>query len=231
VQKLSVNRPANPYPQFLPCGGQRRPPMLRGRAQTWWDRMFKKLYNWTISLAESRHATWALAGIAFAESSFFPLPPDLILLPMALAKPKKAWFYAAVCSVSSVLGGILGYMIGSLLYDTVGQWIIHFYQLGPKVEGLRADFSRIGGLVILIKGVTPIPFKLVTITCGLLGYNFALFVLFSAITRSARFFIVAAATNRYGDFFRVQLEKHFAVFLVGLLAIIVAGFYFAAKVI
>ncbi len=193
--------------------------------------MFKKLYAWTISLAESRHSTWALAGIAFAESSFFPLPPDLILLPMSLAQPKKAWFYAGVCSLASVLGGMLGYMIGALLYDTLGHWIIQLYGYGPRIDVLRAFYDKWGWAFILVKGLTPIPFKLVTIVSGLLGYNFALFVLLAAITRSARFFIIAAAMNRFGDFFRVKLEQHFAVFTVGLLGIIIGGFWLAAHLV
>ncbi len=199
--------------------------MRWGRA----DSMFKKLYAWTISLAESRHATWALAGIAFAESSFFPLPPDLILLPMALAKPHKAWFYALVCTVASVLGGALGYAIGALLYDTVGQWIVSLYGYGPKIEAMRAFYAQWGWAFILVKGFTPIPFKLVTIVSGLLAYNFPLFLLLAAITRGARFCVLALAMHKFGDFFRVWLEANFAIFILGLLAIVVLGFVIAAK--
>ena len=193
--------------------------------------MFKRLYDWTISLAESKHATWALAGVAFAESSFFPLPPDLILLPMSLAQPKKAWFYAAICTVASVLGGILGYMIGALLYDTVGHWIIDVYGYGPRIGALREFYAKWGWAFILVKGLTPIPFKLVTIVSGLLGYNFLAFVGLAAITRAARFFLLAAAMNQFGDFFRVQLEKHFAAFIVGLVAIVAGGFWMAAHLV
>jgi membrane protein YqaA with SNARE-associated domain len=193
--------------------------------------MFKRLYDWTISLAESKHATWALAGVAFAESSFFPLPPDLILVPMSLAEPKKAWHYAAICTVASVLGGILGYYIGSALYDSVGQYIIKLYGYGPKIDTLREFYAKWGWAFILVKGLTPIPFKLVTIISGLLGYNFPLFVGLAALTRGARFFILAAAMNRYGDFFRVWLEKHFAVFIVVLVLIIIGGFFAAAHMV
>ncbi|PPQ32047.1 cytochrome B [Rhodoblastus sphagnicola] len=191
--------------------------------------MFEKLYNWTISLSESRHATWALAGVAFAESSFFPLPPDLILLPMSLAKPQKAWFYAAVCTVASVLGGAAGYAIGALLYDTLGQWIINLYGYASKIDALRAFYAQWGWAFILVKGMTPIPFKLVTIVSGLLAYNFALFMALSLVTRGARFFLLAAAMNTFGDFFRHFLEKHFGAFMAGLLAIVVFGFYMAAR--
>jgi membrane protein YqaA with SNARE-associated domain len=193
--------------------------------------MFKKLYDWTISLAESRHSTLALAGVAFAESSFFPLPPDLILLPMSLAQPKKAWFYAGVCTLASVLGGVLGYAIGALLFDTLGHWIIDLYGYGPRIETLREFYGKWGWAFILVKGLTPIPFKLVTIVSGLLGYNFPLFVVLAAITRGARFFLLAAALTHFGDFFREKLEAHFAVFTMGLLAIIVGGFWLAAHLV
>ena len=193
--------------------------------------MFKKLYDWTISLAESKHSTLALAAIAFAESSFFPLPPDLILLPMSLAQPKKAWFYAGICTIASVLGGMLGYMIGSLLYDSVGHWIIELYGYGPRIATLRDFYAKWGWAFILVKGLTPIPFKLVTIVSGLLGYNFLAFVGLSAITRAARFFLLAAAMNHFGDFFRVKLEQHFAAFIVGLLVIVVGGFWMAAHMV
>lgn len=193
--------------------------------------MFKRLYDWTLSLAESRHSTLALAGIAFAESSFFPLPPDLILLPMSLAKPQKAWFYAAVCTAASVAGGILGYAIGALLYDTLGQWIIKLYGYGARIDSLRAFYAEWGWAFILVKGLTPIPFKLVTIVSGLLAYNLPLFILLSLITRGARFFILAAAMNHYGDTVRVLLDKHFAWFVVILLAIVVFGFWAAVHLV
>ena len=193
--------------------------------------MFKRLYHWTLSLAESPRATWALAAIAFAESSFFPLPPDIILVPMALAKPKKALFYALICTIASVLGGILGYGIGYLLYDTVGQWLIGLYGYAAKIESLREFYAQWGWAFILVKGLTPIPYKLVTIVSGLLGYNFLLFVLLSAITRGARFFILAGALTLWGEPIKAALEKHFAIFMGLILLCIVGGFYMAARMI
>lgn len=191
--------------------------------------MFDRLYKWILSLSESRHAPWALAAVAFAESSFFPIPPDVILAPMSLAKPRLAWRYAAICTVASVVGGMLGYAIGALLYDTLGQWLIHLYGYDQRMVALKDTYAHWGALVILIKGLTPIPFKLVTIVSGLLGYNFPLFVLLSIITRGGRFFILAAALNHFGDPLRVALERHFAVFLGLILVTIVAGFYIAAR--
>ena len=193
--------------------------------------MFDRLYRWTIALSQSRHAPLALGAVAFAESSFFPLPPDLVLVPMALAQPRRAWLYATICTVASVLGGMLGYAIGALLYDTVGQWLISVYHYADKMDAMRAAYAQWGWALILIKGLTPIPYKLVTIVSGLLGYNFPLFVLLSIITRGARFFIVAGLLNRFGDPIRGALERHFAATLIGFVVLVVAGFYIATRVI
>jgi membrane protein YqaA with SNARE-associated domain len=191
--------------------------------------MFKRLYQWILSLAESEHAPFALAAVAFAESSFFPIPPDVILIPMSLAAPRRAWRFAAIATVASVLGGIVGYGIGALLFDTLGQWLIHLYGYADKMAALKETYAHWGALVILVKGLTPIPYKLVTIVSGLLGYNFALFVLLSVVTRGARFFLLAGALNWFGDPLRLALERHFALFL-GLIAItIVVGFWIAAR--
>jgi len=191
--------------------------------------MFDRLYQWILSLSQSKHAPLALAAVAFAESSFFPIPPDVILAPMSLAKPQLAWRYAAICTLASVLGGIVGYGIGALLYDTLGQWLIHLYGYEKRMDALKETYDRWGALVILIKGLTPIPYKLVTIVSGLLSYNFPLFVGLSLITRGGRFFILAAALNRFGDPLRAAMERHFALFLGLILVIIVAGFWIAAK--
>ena len=190
--------------------------------------MFDTLYRRLIALADSPRAPYVLALIAFAESSVFPVPPDVLLAPMALARPRRAWLYAAICTVASVLGGALGYAIGALLYDTLGQWLIHAYGYGGKMEALKEAYQKWGALVILLKGLTPIPFKLVTIVSGLLGYNFPLFIALSALTRGARFFLVAGALNLFGDSLRGALERHFAAFIVGSVLIVVAGFYLAA---
>ena len=192
--------------------------------------MFDRLYQWILSLSQSKHAPLALAAVAFAESSFFPIPPDVILAPMSLAKPQLAWRYAAICTVASVLGGIVGYGIGALLYDTLGQWLIHLYGYDDRMAALKETYARWGALVILIKGLTPIPYKLVTIVSGLLGYNFPLFVGLSIVTRGLRFFFLAAILNRFGEPIKAALEKHFAPFMIGIVATIVLGFYLATKI-
>src|ERR1700675_1026329 len=192
--------------------------------------MFKRLYQWTLSVSESRHAPYALAAVAFAESSFFPIPPDLILIPMSLATPRRAWRYAAIATVASVAGGMLGYGIGALLYDTIGQWLIHLYGYADRMAALKETYARWGALLILVKGLTPIPYKLVTIVSGLLGYNFALFVLLSIVTRGARFFMVAGALHWFGEPLRAAMERNFAAVLGGFAALVVAGFVIAIKV-
>src|SRR5579863_9012329 len=192
--------------------------------------MFQRLYHWVLSLAESEHAPAALAAIAFAESSFFPIPPDVILVPMSLARPRLAWRYAAICTVASVAGGMVGYAIGALLFDTVGQWLIAAYGYGDRMAALKETYARWGALVILVKGLTPIPYKLVTIVSGLLGYNFLLFVLLCVITRGGRFFLLAGALNHFGDPLRLALQRHFAGFLMLMAVSVVVGFFIAARV-
>ena len=192
--------------------------------------MSSSLYAKVQALAESRHAEASLAAIAFAESSFFPVPPDALLAPMALAKPARAWRFALIATVASVIGGALGYAIGALLYDTVGQWLINAYGYAARMEALKATYAEWGWLVILIKGVTPIPYKLVTITSGLLGYNFPLFIALSVLTRGARFFLVAGALNFFGEPIRAAMERNFALVLGAFLALVVVGFVVAVKV-
>jgi membrane protein YqaA with SNARE-associated domain len=185
--------------------------------------MLRRLYDWCIAAAEKRHAAWVLGGVSFAESSFFPIPPDALLIPISLARPDRAYFYAGLCTVTSVLGGIVGYMIGSLLYDSVGQWLVQLYGYGDKVEAFRASYAQWGSLIILLKGATPIPYKIVTITSGFAGYNFFLFMLFSAITRGFRFYLVAFLIKRYGARARAIIEKRLTFWFTLFMVVLVGG--------
>ena len=191
--------------------------------------MIKRIYDWCVAAAEKPYALWVLAAMSFAEASFFPVPPDVMLMPMSLARPKRAWVFAGVCTIASVIGGLLGYAIGALLYDSVGRWLIEFYHLGNGVEAFRESYAKIGALIILVKGVTPIPYKLVTITSGFAGYNIWLFILFSTITRGARFYIEAIVLNRWGDAIRHRIERHLTLFVILFLVVLVAGFVVAIK--
>ena len=149
---------------------------------------------------------------------------------MALANPRRAWRYALIATIASVLGGMLGYAIGAMLYGTVGAWLVNLYGYGAKMEALKQTYAQWGWLVILVKGVTPIPYKLVTITSGLLGYNFPLFVALSAVTRGLRFFLVAGALQLFGEPLRMALERNFAAVLGAFAALVVAGFVIAIRV-
>ncbi|HEX2215806.1 MAG TPA: YqaA family protein [Xanthobacteraceae bacterium] len=191
--------------------------------------MLRRLYDWCIAAAEKRYASWALGTVSFTESSFFPVPPDVMLIPMALARPDRAYAYAGLCTLTSVAGGILGYLIGWLLYDTVGLWLISLYGYGDKVEAFRDAYAEWGSWIILLKGATPIPYKIVTITSGFAGYNFFLFVLFSFITRGFRFYLVAFLLYRYGAQARKIIEERltfwFTMFVIVFIGGIVAALY------
>jgi membrane protein YqaA with SNARE-associated domain len=193
--------------------------------------MLRRIYDWCIDAADKPYALWILAAVAFAESSFFPIPPDIMLLPMSLARPARAWLFAAVCTVASVAGGVLGYAIGALLYDSVGQWLINLYHLGDKVESFRTSYAEWGSVIILLKGLTPIPYKLVTITSGFAGYNIWRFILCSIVARGGRFFIVAIVLNRYGDVIRAEIEKRLGLWLTAFVILLAGGFVVAVKLI
>src|ERR1700730_19427691 len=192
--------------------------------------MFNSFYPRVRSLAEGPYAERGLAVVAFAESSFFPIPPDVLLAPMALANPKRPWRSALIATVASVIGGRLGYAIGALLFNTVGQWLINLYGYGAKIDALKQTYAQWGWLVILVKGVTPIPYKLVTITSGLLGYNFPLFVALSVVPRGAPFFFLAGALHWFGEPLRNAIERNFAAVLGAFAAMVIAGFVIAIKV-
>jgi membrane protein YqaA with SNARE-associated domain len=164
-----------------------------------------------------------MGAISFVESSFFPIPPDTMLIPMSLARPDRAWFYAHVCTITSVAGGVLGYAIGALLYDSVGHWLIQLYGYGDKVDTFRRAYAEWGTWIILLKGVTPIPYKIVTITSGFAGYSFPMFVLLSFIARGIRFYLLAFLLNRYGAEARHIIEKRLGFWVTLTAALLVVG--------
>ncbi|HET9716917.1 MAG TPA: YqaA family protein [Pseudolabrys sp.] len=183
----------------------------------------RRLYDWCIEAAHKPHALWMMGAVSFAESSFFPVPPDVMLIPMALARPERAYAMAMWCTLTSVAGGLLGYAIGAVLYDSVGGWLIQLYGYGDKVEAFREAYAQWGAWIILLKGLTPIPYKIVTITSGFAGYNLVLFLLFSIITRGARFFVLAFLLHRYGESARHLIEKRLGLWALIGAAIIVIG--------
>jgi membrane protein YqaA with SNARE-associated domain len=189
--------------------------------------MLRDLYDKVVALSKGKHALPALAAVSFAESSFFPVPPDVVLVPMALANPQKARLYALVCTVASVAGGLLGYAIGALLWDTLGQWLIKVYGYGENFDAFREAYAKWGAWIILIKGLTPIPFKIVTIASGFAGYNLLYFVVLCFITRGARFFLEAELLRIYGEPIRDFIERRLTLVTTSFVVAVVGGFLIA----
>jgi membrane protein YqaA with SNARE-associated domain len=191
--------------------------------------MLRRLYDWCIAAASKPYAAWIMGIVSFVESSFFPVPPDAMLVPMALARPDKAYFFATICTLSSVAGGMLGYAIGYFLYESVGLWLMHLYGYGGKIEAFRQAYVEWGTWIILLKGLTPIPYKIVTIASGFTGYPFIPFVLLSIVARGMRFFLVAFLIHRYGPQARAIIEERLGFWVtissVTLLVGIVAAVY------
>jgi membrane protein YqaA with SNARE-associated domain len=172
--------------------------------------MLRRLYDAVLRMSASRHAPAALFTVSFTESSFFPIPPDVMLAPMVLTRPEKAWHYATLCTVASVLGGLLGYAIGFFL-EPVGLWILSLLGKAETFETARTLFQEHGAWVILIKGLTPIPFKLITIAAGIFAFNLPLFIVLCVITRGARFFLVAYVVKTFGPALLPVIEKRLAL--------------------
>ncbi len=180
--------------------------------------MIRKLYNWTLSLAQSPHAMWALAAVAFVESSVFPIPPDVLMIPMILARPSRAFLIAAVATAASVAGALLGYYIGAALFDAVGQPVLDFYGKGGDFEAFKLRYNDWGAWAVLVAGVTPFPFKVITIASGATGLTLWVFVVAAIVARALRFFLVAALLYKFGapirDFIERRLGLVFAVFCI-----------------
>lgn len=187
--------------------------------------MLRRLYDWTLSLAAHPQALWALAIVSFIESSVFPIPPDLLMIPMILARPRKAWLIALVTTIASVLGGLFGYFIGAALFDTVGQPIIEFYGKAESVEAFNGRFNAYGAWAVLIAGLTPFPYKVITIMSGWTGLSVPVFMISSLIARGVRFFVLAALLWKYGDSIRNFVERYLGLVFAGFLILLFAGFY------
>ncbi len=183
--------------------------------------MIDRLYAWTMRRAHSRNAMPTLALISFLESSIFPLPPDVLLIPMVLADRTKAFRIALVCTISSVIGGMLGYAVGYFLFETLGRWVVSVYGLQHAFAQYQEMFKEWGLWIILIKGMTPIPYKLITIASGVAHFNFAVFMMASVVTRGLRFYIEASLLWYYGEPIRHFIERRLNmltwIFLVGLI--------------
>lgn len=185
--------------------------------------MLRKLYDWVFEQARKPYAEKTMAAVSFAEASFFPIPPDVMLAPMILSRPDRAYRYAAVCSIASLLGGLLGYAIGVFL-EPVAIRLLEIFGHGMDMVVYQSWFADNGFLVILGKGLTPIPFKLVTVAAGLAKFNLGLFILAVAITRSGRFFLEAWILKTWGPPMLEIVEKRLALSFVIGLVLLVGGF-------
>jgi membrane protein YqaA with SNARE-associated domain len=186
--------------------------------------VLRDFYTWMMRQAAGPHAERALAVVAFLESSVFPVPPDAMIVPMVLARPQAAWRTAAIATAGSVVGGLLGYLIGYALLGTVGEWVIRVYGLSDRIAGFQAAYAQWGLWIILIKGLTPIPYKLVTIASGIAHFNLGVFILASLVTRGARFFLVAALLRAYGPPIRDFIERRLTLVTSAFGALVVLGF-------
>lgn len=183
--------------------------------------MLRRLYDWTIEKSGHPHAERWLAGISFIESSFFPIPPDALLAPMCLARPDRAWRYALICTVASVLGALLGYAIGYFLFETVGKAILDFYGAGDEFETFKQGFNEQGWVIVLLAGFTPLPFKVITIAAGTTHMSLLVLVVASIIARGARFYLVAGLLRAFGPPMKAWIDRNFALAttVIGLLAV------------
>jgi membrane protein YqaA with SNARE-associated domain len=186
--------------------------------------VIRDLYNWTIRLAEHPRAIWALALVAFIESSVFPIPPDILMIPMIIAAPRRAFVIAGVATASSVLGGMFGYWIGAALFDTVGQPVLAFYGKDAYFDEFKATYNAWGAWAVLIAGVTPFPYKVVTILSGATGLNLTVFIAASVLARGLRFFLVAALLWKFGAPIRDFIERRLGLMFTLFVALLLGGF-------
>ena len=186
--------------------------------------MLRRFYNWTMGLAGHRNAVPALATVSFIESSIFPIPPDIMLIPMVLANKTRAFRLAFICTVASVFGGLLGYVIGVFLFDEIGRPLLEFYGFASKFEEFQVKYNDWGAWAVFVAGITPFPYKVITILSGVTSLNLTLFITASLAARGLRFFIVAGLLWKFGDPIRTLIEKYLSLLFILLSALLVGGF-------
>ncbi|UKJ73017.1 YqaA family protein [Azospirillum brasilense] len=185
--------------------------------------MLKPLYNRILKLSARKDAVWWMSAVSFAESSFFPLPPDVMLVPMCLAEPKKLWRYTNICALASLIGGLFGYAVGFYLFESVGRLIIDFYNAQDSFQRFQDMFAEFGPWFLILKGITPIPYKLLTITAGFAHLDLTVFILCSIVARFSRFYMIAILLHFYGPQVRDIIEKRLMLVTTVLLVIIIGG--------
>jgi membrane protein YqaA with SNARE-associated domain len=187
-------------------------------------RMIQRLYDWTLGLAEHRHALWVLGLVAFLESSMFPIPPDIIMIPMILARPNRAFLIAGIALVASVLGGVLGYAIGALAFDALGEPILRALGKGDAMAEFATRFNDMGFWAVLIAGITPFPYKVITIMSGWTSMPLGVFIATSILARGLRFFLVALLLWKFGAPVRDFIEKRLPLMFTLALVLLIGGF-------
>lgn len=187
--------------------------------------MLRRLYDWTILLAAHPRALWALAVISFVEASVFPIPPDILMIPMIIAAPSRAFAIAGVAMVASVLGGMLGYFIGWGLFEGIGQPILDLYGKGDAAAEFNARFNEWGAWAVLIAGVTPFPYKVITIMSGWTGLSLPVFIVSSIIARGLRFFVIAGLLWKFGAPIRDFIERKLGLMFTLFMVLLIGGFY------
>ncbi|MBA3018995.1 MAG: DedA family protein [Proteobacteria bacterium] len=186
--------------------------------------MLRRLYSWVLHWAETPYGTWALFLLAFCESSFFPIPPDILLIALSVSIPKKSFKYAAVCTAGSLMGGCLGYLIGWQFMVSIGEKIIQFYGLTHKMQYIKDIYMQYDAWAIGIAGFTPIPYKVFTISAGAFEINFTVFIIASAVSRAARFFLVGGLIYIFGPKIQAFIDKYLNVLAIAFVVLLVAGF-------
>ena len=189
--------------------------------------LLRKLYDWTLEKSKDPKAPWFLAIISFSESSFFPIPPDIILIPMVIAKRAKAWFFAFICTISSVLGGVAGYFIGYFFYLTIGEFIIELYSYQNEYSDFQSKYE--GGIwlwFVFFAGLTPFPFKIITIASGALKINMISFIAIALVSRGLRFYLVATLLKFFGNYIKEYIDKYFNLFTFVFFILLIGGFIF-----
>ncbi len=189
-------------------------------------KFFRDLYNWTLEQSSKKYASWFLAFISFIESSFFPIPPDIILIPMIIAKRTKAFILASICTIFSVIGGLFGYFIGFALFNSVGLILVNFYGMNDYIESLKEYYNNYGVWFVLIAGFTPLPFKIITIASGLFQLNLIVFIVCSLIARGSRFYLIAVLLYIFGETIKKFIEKYFNILTILFFILLIGGVLF-----
>ena len=186
--------------------------------------LLRSLYNWTLKKAEHKYSSWVLSIVSFSESSFLPIPPDVLLIPMIIAKRTKAWTYALICTLSSVIGGVAGYAIGFFLFNSIGILIVEFYHLSNSFNTFENYYKEYGILIVLGAGFTPFPFKFITIASGVFSLNIFLFILTAFVARGLRFYLLACLLFIFGEKIKILIDKYFNILAVLFFILLLGSF-------